>query len=236
MDEHLRALNRAAMPCFARYPTLASVFIERGKIWFGTAIAPVVGGRRTGNVFRTRKMLKLARAAIGILTLTCGSALTQELSPNGVKTLAPTGAIKSTGTWNLGTRAGDFIYVAGMRGIDPKTDTLVQGEEARVRQAFLNMKLVAESEGATLRDAVRLVVYVTDMFRYRPIVNKIQTELWGQGPYPPRTIVEVDRLNQDDIVEIEGTFYSKMTGLTADQKEVLFREFMQWRARQKPGR
>ena len=30
------------------------------------------------------------------------------------------GAIKSTGTWNLGTRAGDFIYVAGMRGIDPK--------------------------------------------------------------------------------------------------------------------
>ena len=81
--------------------------------------------------------------------------------PNGVKTLAPAGAIKSTGTWNLGTRAGDFIYVAGMRGIDPKTDTLVQGDEARLRQAFLNMKLIAESEGATLRDAVRLVVYVT---------------------------------------------------------------------------
>jgi hypothetical protein len=55
---------------------------------------------------------------------------------------------------------------------------------------------------------VRLVVYVTDMFRFRPIVNKIQAELWGQGPYPPRTIVEVHRLNQDDIVEIEGTFYA----------------------------
>jgi hypothetical protein len=46
------------------------------------------------------------------------------------------------------------------------------------------------------------------MFRYRPIVNKIQTELWGDGLYPPRTIVEVHRLNQDDIVEIEGTFYA----------------------------
>jgi enamine deaminase RidA (YjgF/YER057c/UK114 family) len=153
-------------------------------------------------------MYKLVFAAIGILTLTCGAVLAQGLSPNGVKTLAPAGAIKSTGTWNLGTRAGDFIYVAGMRGIDPKTDTLVQGDEARVRQAFLNMKLIAESEGATLRDAVRLVVYVTDMFRYRPVVNKIQTELWGEGPYPPRTIVEVHRLNQDDIVEIEGTFYA----------------------------
>ena len=153
-------------------------------------------------------MLKFALAGISILTLTYGSSVAQQASPNGVKTLAPPGAIKSTGTWNLGTRAGDFIYVAGMRGIDPKTDTLVQGEEARVRQAFLNMKLIAESEGATLRDAVRLVVYVTDMFRFRPIVNKIQTELWGQGPYPPRTIVEVHRLNQDDIVEIEGTFYA----------------------------
>ncbi len=123
-----------------------------------------------------------------------------------------------------------------MRGIDPKTDMMVQGEEARVRQAFLNMKMIAESEGATLRDAVRLVVYVTDMFRFRPIVNKIQTELWGQGPYPPRTIVEVDRLNQDDIVEVEGTFYTKNRELSAEEKEALFRQFMQWSAKQKSAR
>lgn len=126
-----------------------------------------------------------------------------------VKILSPPGAIAPTGTWSVGARVGDFIFVAGMRGIDPHTNTLVQGDEARVRQAFLNMKHIAESEGATLRDAARLVVYVTDMFRYRPLVNKIQEELWGAGPYPPRTIVEVDRLNQDDIVEVEGTFYAK---------------------------
>jgi len=129
-------------------------------------------------------------------------------SPNGVKTLAPSGAIKTTGTWDLGARAGDFVYVAGMRGIDPKTNTLVQGEEARIRQAFLNMQMIAESEGASLRDCVRIVVYVTDMFRFRPLVNKVQEELWGKGPYPPRTIVEVHRLNQDDIFEVEGTFYA----------------------------
>jgi hypothetical protein len=39
------------------------------------------------------------------------------------------------------------------------------------------MKHIAESEGATLRDAVRIVVYVTDMYRYRPLVNKVQQEL-----------------------------------------------------------
>jgi 2-iminobutanoate/2-iminopropanoate deaminase len=132
----------------------------------------------------------------------------QSISLNGVKTLAPAGAIKSTGTWALGTRAGDFVYVAGMRGIDPKTNTLVEGDQARIRQGFLNMQLVAESEGACLRDCVRIVVYVTDMSRFRPLVNKIQQELWGEGPYPPRTIVEVRRLNQDDIFEVEGTFYA----------------------------
>lgn len=131
-----------------------------------------------------------------------------QVSPNGVKTLSPDGAIKSTGTWNLGTRAGDFVFIAGMRGIDPATNNLVAGDEARVKQAFVNMELIAKSEGATLRDAVRLVVYVTDMYRFRPIVNKVQADLWGQGPFPPRTIIEVDRLNQDDIVEVEGTFYA----------------------------
>jgi enamine deaminase RidA (YjgF/YER057c/UK114 family) len=153
-------------------------------------------------------MSKPALSVAAIMSAAVSSTPAQQLSPNGVKTLAPAGAIKPTGTWDLGTRAGDFIFIAGMRGIDPKTDTLVEGDEARIRQAFLNMKLIAESEGATLRDAVRLVVYVTDMFRFRPLVNKIQAELWGQGPYPPRTIVEVHRLNQDDIVEIEGTFYA----------------------------
>lgn len=154
-----------------------------------------------------RTAIVLSAAAVAITAgLTAGFA--QDASPAGVKTLAPEGSIQSTGTWSLGARAGDFVFVAGMRGIDPKTNALVQGDEARVRQAFLNMKQIAESEGATLRDAVRLVVYVTDMYRFRPLVNKVQEELWGKGPYPPRTIVEVDRLNQDDIAEIEGTFFA----------------------------
>jgi 2-iminobutanoate/2-iminopropanoate deaminase len=143
-----------------------------------------------------------------LLVASFGMAAAQSPSPSGVKTVSPPGAIKPTGTWDVGARAGDFIFVAGMRGIDPSTNTLVQGDEARVRQAFLNMKLIAESEGATLRDCVRIVVYVTDMFRFRPLANKVQEGLWGKGPYPPRTIVEVHRLNEDDILEVEGTFYA----------------------------
>jgi len=157
-----------------------------------------------------KRMLIGTNAALAVILSVSFQAAAQQVSPSGVKTLSPAGAIKPTGTWNLGTRAGDFVFVAGMRGIDPKTNALVQGDEARTMQAFLNMKLIAESEGATLRDAVRIVVYVTDMYRFRPLVNKVQAELWGKGPYPPRTIIEVDRLNQDDIVEVEGTFYAPL--------------------------
>jgi 2-iminobutanoate/2-iminopropanoate deaminase len=125
-----------------------------------------------------------------------------------VRTLSPEGAIAPTGTWSLGARAGDFIYISGMRGIDAKTNTLIAGDEARIRAAFLNMKLIAESEDASLTDCVRLTVYVTDMARLRPLVNKVQEELWAGGPYPPRSILQVSGLNQDDVCEVEGTFYS----------------------------
>ena len=65
------------------------------------------------------------------LTFSCVSAIVmasslgfaQSPSPNGVKTLDPPGAIKAEGTWSLGARAGDFIFVAGMQGIDPVTNT-----------------------------------------------------------------------------------------------------------------
>jgi 2-iminobutanoate/2-iminopropanoate deaminase len=77
----------------------------------------------------------------------------QSPSSNGVKTLNPSGAIKAEGTWSVGARAGDFVFVAGMQGIDPATNTLVQDPQARILRAFLNLRLIAQSEGANLRAA-----------------------------------------------------------------------------------
>ena len=136
-------------------------------------------------------------------------ALAQSPSPNGVRTLNPRGAINTgTDTWSVGARAGDFIFVAGMQGVDPATNKLVEGDEPRIRQAFLNLKLIAESEGATLQDCVRVTVYVSDLRRLAPLVSKVQAELWGKPPYPPRTMFEVQRLFDEDIVEIDSIFYA----------------------------
>ena len=137
------------------------------------------------------------------------AAVAQSLpSPNGVRTLNPPGAIKTEGTWNLGARAGDFVFVAGMQGVDPATNKLVPDPEGRIRQAFLNIRLIAQSEGATLRDCVRLTIYVSDLAKVAPLVDKVQAELWGHGPYPPRTMFEAKRLFDDDIIEIDSVFYA----------------------------
>jgi enamine deaminase RidA (YjgF/YER057c/UK114 family) len=143
-----------------------------------------------------------------MISIVLASSLALAQSPNGVKTLNPPGAIKAEGTWSLGARAGDFVFVAGMQGIDPATNTLVQDPQARILRAFLNLKLIAQSEGASLQDCVRITVYVSDLHRYAPMVDKAQAELWGKPPYPPRTMVEVQRLFDDDIVEVDSVFYA----------------------------
>src|SRR3989337_1230394 len=111
---------------------------------------------------------RLALPCVTAIALAASLALAQAQSPNGVKTLNPPGAIKAEGTWSLGARAGDFIFVAGMQGIDPATNPWIEPPQARFLRAFLNIKLIDESEGASLKDCVRLTVYVSDLPRFAP--------------------------------------------------------------------
>jgi enamine deaminase RidA (YjgF/YER057c/UK114 family) len=114
-----------------------------------------------------------------------------------------------TGPWSIVADAGPSVYLAGLRGIDPGTNRLVEGDLARVRQIFVNLRLAAASVGLGLESVMRLTIFVTDMTAHRPLVNQVQQEVWGAGPYPPRTIVQVVALNQDDIVEVEATLYRR---------------------------
>lgn len=152
--------------------------------------------------------LRFALACAAALATASNQGHAQSPSPHGVRTLDPPGAVKAEGTWSLGVRAGDFVFVAGMQGVDPATNILVPDPQARIRQAFLNLEMIAQSEGASLRDCVRLTVYVSDLHRYAPMVDKAQAELWGKPPYPPRTMVEVQRLFDDDIMEVDSVFYA----------------------------
>jgi 2-iminobutanoate/2-iminopropanoate deaminase len=153
-------------------------------------------------------MRRVAIVCMLTIAVTLSPRFAPAQSPNGVRTLEPPGAVTAEGTWSVGARAGDFVFVAGMQGIDPATNRLVPDPQERVLQAFRNLQLIAKSEGANLQDCVRLTVYVSDLHRYAPMVEKAQAQLWGKPPYPPRTMVEVRRLFDDDIVEIDSVFYA----------------------------
>src|SRR6516162_412091 len=79
---------------------------------------------------RVKRSLKMECQMLPRLVFACMTAMAiassvgfaQAPSPNGVKTLNPPGAIKAEGTWSLGARAGDFVFVAGMQGVDPATN------------------------------------------------------------------------------------------------------------------
>lgn len=111
-------------------------------------------------------------------------------------------AAAPTGPFVQAVRAGDFVFVAGQRGIEPGTGALVAGIPEKVRRAFENIRAILEAAGTSLDYVVMSRVYVRDMAGHRPIVNEAYERYFPHGP-PPRTIVEVSRLNQDDEVEIE---------------------------------
>jgi len=150
----------------------------------------------------------LSRIAFLLAIVSAAGPAAAQSSDNGARMLSPSGAIRAEGTWSVCARACDFVFVAGMQGVDPATNKLVADPEGRVRQAFLNIRTIAQSEGAGLKDCVRLTIYVSDLRTVVPLVEKVQAELWGKGPYPPRTMFEAKRLFDDDIIEIDSVFYA----------------------------
>ncbi len=135
--------------------------------------------------------------------------------------LEPSGAIEPTAQWGLGTKAGPYVFVSGMRGIDPATNEIVLDHRARVRQAYTNMFFIAAAAGARPEDLIETVVYVRtdaphpspEFFAIRRLDNDVRQEIYGDGPYPNRTFVGLTELNgtdangEVDVFEVKGTFY-----------------------------
>jgi len=71
-----------------------------------------------------------------------------------------------------------------------------------VRQAVRNLSAVAEAAGATLDDAVRLTVYLTDLGDFA-VVNDVMSEVL-RPPYPSRATVEVAGLPKGARVEVDA--------------------------------
>jgi 2-iminobutanoate/2-iminopropanoate deaminase len=62
----------------------------------------------------------------------------------------------------MGARVGNTLYSSGIPGVDPATGQLASDAAAQARTAFDNMRALLAGGGASLKDVVRMTVYLKD--------------------------------------------------------------------------
>lgn len=116
--------------------------------------------------------------------------------------VATTHAPAAIGPYSQAIVSGDMIFTSGQIPLDPASGELVQGDiQAQTRQVFSNLREVLKEAGASLDDAVKVNVYMTDLKDFAAL-NEVYATFFTQ-PYPARSCVEVSSLPKGAQVEIE---------------------------------
>jgi reactive intermediate/imine deaminase len=114
-------------------------------------------------------------------------------------------APSAIGTYSQAVRCGGTVYLSGQIGLDPASMQLVDGIDAQIDRVFANLKAVAEAAGASLGDAVRVTVYLTDLGNFAR-VNEAMARYFPQ-PYPARAAIGVASLPRGALVEADAVLW-----------------------------
>lgn len=109
------------------------------------------------------------------------------------------------GAYSQAVRAGDMVYLSGQIGLDPISMQLAESFEAQTIQVFDNLAAVAAAANASLDDAVKLTVFLTDLANFSK-VNEIMTKYCPE-PFPARAAVGVAALPRGALVEVDAVLY-----------------------------
>ena len=116
--------------------------------------------------------------------------------------IATSAAPAAIGTYSQAVRVGATVYLSGQIGLDPTSMTLVEGIEAQITRVFDSLQAVATAAGATLADAVKLNIYLTDLANFGR-VNEVMARYFSE-PYPARAAVGVKELPRGALVEADA--------------------------------
>ena len=106
------------------------------------------------------------------------------------------------GPYSQGIRAGKTVYLSGQLGLDPATGDLSTTIDAQIDQAFLNLRAVATAADASLDDAVKLTLFLTDLTHFSK-VNEAMVRYFHE-PFPARSTVQVAALPKGAGFEVEA--------------------------------
>jgi len=106
------------------------------------------------------------------------------------------------GPYSQAVRAGDFIFISGQVGVNPKTKALVIGGiEAQTRQALENIKSILDAAGSSLEEAVKVTVLLRNMKDFKKM-NDVYSSYFKKNP-PARTTAQAQLPLADAFVEID---------------------------------
>jgi reactive intermediate/imine deaminase len=112
-------------------------------------------------------------------------------------------APKAIGPYSQAIRAGNTVYLSGQIPLVPETMEIVSEDiKEQTTQVFQNLQAVCEAAGGSLKDIVKLNIFMTDLGNFAA-VNEVMTEFF-QPPYPARAAMGVRALPRNVSVEIEG--------------------------------
>ena len=106
------------------------------------------------------------------------------------------------GTYSQAVKVGNTVYLSGQIPLDPASMNLVDGDiEAHITRVFDNLQAVAEAAGGSLKDVVKLNIFLTDLGNFAK-VNEVMARYFQQ-PYPARAAIGVAALPKDAQVEMD---------------------------------
>jgi 2-iminobutanoate/2-iminopropanoate deaminase len=102
-----------------------------------------------------------------------------------------------------GIRVGEMLFISGQAGYADDGRIVEGGFRAQGEQAFSNLERALVAGGASLRNVVKVTIFVTDMSNFSEIVE-LRRKFFN-APYPADSIVEVSGLySPEAMIEIEA--------------------------------
>jgi enamine deaminase RidA (YjgF/YER057c/UK114 family) len=88
--------------------------------------------------------------------------------------------------------AGDLLFVAGQCGLDENNVTVGDDVTTQTPQAYENVRVILESQGASLRDVMKFSTYLTsaaDIPAFYAARDEYFAEHYPDGLFPPNTLL-----------------------------------------------
>ena len=112
-------------------------------------------------------------------------------------------APQAVGTYSQGIKSGNLVFTSGQIPLNPETGELINGDfKSEISQVLTNLNAVLKSGGSSLKKAVKLTVFLTDL-SYFPQVNEVFKKFFPENP-PARSVVQVSALPMNAKIEIEA--------------------------------